>query len=143
MFEQFFSPEPDETLSGWLENTFDQLQVVYRTNLHVISLDENNDGVYSIDNEEASEIRIKILALGIKFMAYEFNKKSIIKNKKITEPVGDFLFDTLDFAYAIMDLCTKGYHFEDDTLQNRLLEEASILISVVCATSEFALENNL
>ena len=140
MSEQFFYPEPDETLSRWLENTFDQLHVVYRNSMYLIQADEVN---HLIDNPTAKATHDKVLSLTVKLMSYEFNKTKIIDSQTVTTPVADFLFDTLDFAITMIDFYTNGFEFEDYSLQNRLVEEADILISVIRATSEFSLENNL
>jgi hypothetical protein len=140
MSEQFFYPEPDETLSRWLENTFDQLHVVYRNSMYLIQADEVT---HLIDNPTAKATHDKVLSLTVKLMSYEFNKTKIIDSQTVTTPVADFLFDTLDFAITMIDFYTNGFEFEDYSLQNRLVEEADILISVIRATSEFSLENNL
>lgn len=143
MLNPFSNLDPDETLSRWLENTFDQLTVLYKSNLYVLTLDNNNEGVYSIDDAEAEAIRLKIIAISAKLLAYEFNKKEIIRSKTITQPVSNFLFDAMDFGYVMMDNFSKAYSFDDADVQNSLLEDASILVSIICATAEFALENNL
>jgi hypothetical protein len=140
MSNKFFFPEPDETLSQWLENTFDQLHIVYQNSLYLIKADEVT---HLIDNPTAKATHDKVLSLTIKLMSYEFNKAKIIDSQTVTTPVADFLFDTLDFAITMIDFYTNGFEFEDYSLQDRLVEEADILISVIRATSEFSLENNL
>lgn len=143
MFNPFGNLDPEETLSRWLENTFDQLTVLYKSNLYVLTLDNNNDGVYSIDNDEAEAIRLKIIAVSAKLIPYEFNKKEIINNGTITQPVSRFLFDAMDFGYVMMDNFSKAYSFDDPNVQTSLLEDASILLSIISCTAEYALENNL
>lgn len=143
MFNPFRDLNPDETLSRWLENTFDQLTVLYKSNLYVLTLDNNNEGVYSIDNDEAEAIRLQIIAISAKLIPYEFNKKEIINNETITQPVSRFLFDAMDFGYVMMDNFSKAYAFDDPNVQTSLLEDASILLSIISATAEYALENNL
>lgn len=143
MFNPFRDLNPDETLSRWLENTFDQLTVLYKSNLYVLTLDNNNEGVYSIDNDEAEAIRLEIIAISAKLIPYEFNKKEIINSETITQPVSRFLFDAMDFGYVMMDNFSKAYSFDDPNVQTSLLEDASILLSIIQATAEYALENNL
>lgn len=143
MFNPFRDLNPDETLSRWLENTFDQLTVLYKSNLYVLTLDNNNEGVYSIDNDEAEAIRLQIIAISAKLIPYEFNKKEIINSGTITQPVSRFLFDAMDFGYVMMDNFSKAYSFDDPNVQTSLLEDASILLSIISATAEYALENNL
>lgn len=143
MFNPFGNLDPDETLSRWLENTFDQLTVLYKSNLYVLTLDNNNEGVYSIDDAEAEAIRLKIIAISAKLLSYEFNKKEIIHSQTITQPVSSFLFDAMDFGYIMMDNFSKAYSFDDPNIQTSLLEDASILVSIISATAEYALENNL
>jgi hypothetical protein len=140
MSDKFSFPEPDETLSQWLENTFDQLHVVYQHTMHLVNDDEI---VHLIDNPIAKATHDKVLSITIKLMSYELNKAKIINSRKVTTPVADFLFDTLDFAITMIDFYTNGFEFEDNSFQDRLVEEAQILVSVVQATSEFSLENNL
>lgn len=143
MFNPFRDQNPEETLSQWLENTFDQLTVLYKSNLYVLTLDNNNEGVYSIDNDEAEAIRLEIIAVSAKLIPYEFNKKEIINSETITQPVSRFLFDAMDFGYVMMNNFSKAYSFDDPNVQTSLLEDASILVSIIQATAEYALENNL
>ena len=140
MFNPFSELDPEETLSRWLENTFDQLHIVYQNTMHLVHDDEI---VHLIDNPTAKATHDKVLSITVKLMSYELNKAKIINSEKVTKPITDFLFDTLDFGITMIDFYTNGFQFEDNSFQNRLVEEASILISVVQATSEFSLENNL
>ena len=86
---------------------------------------------------------MKIIAISAKLLSYEFNKKEIIHSKTITQPVSNFLFDAMDFGYVMMDNFSKAYSFDDPNIQSSLLEDASILLSIISCTAEYALENNL
>jgi hypothetical protein len=49
----------------------------------------------------------------------------------------------MDFGYVMMDNFSKAYSFDDPNIQSSLLEDASILVSIISCTAEYALENNL
>ena len=70
---------------------------------------------------------------------YAFNQVTTA----VTETVTDFLFCVLDFAIQVDSIYLDELKFEDENYQQSLLEETSILIAVVQATSGFILENNL
>jgi hypothetical protein len=102
----------------------------------------NSDVILNLDDKKDAWERLVNPIMQL--IPYQMvHQKTIENSTTVTETVTDFLFCVLDFAIQVDSIYLDELKFEDENYQQSLLEETSILIAVVQATSGYILENNL
>jgi hypothetical protein len=140
MFDPILNNEPESTLGSWLANVYDQLSIVYRDHNNLVI--HNSDVILNLDDKKDAWERLVNPIMQL--IPYQMvHQKTIETSTTVTETVTDFLFCVLDFAIQVDSIYLDELKFEDENYQQSLLEETSILIAVVQATSGYILENNL